>query len=1146
MFAGAVTAIPRVVSPQERGRAGRLLHLHGARSRPDVPFFGALRAIARPSARGLVWSRGRCYNEHAENVDKRRASAEGRLNISRGDGLPPTRMNEPMTLGRWMKRLRADLDMTQEALAQQVGCAVQTIRTFEIGRRRPSRELAERLADVLHVPQEQRADFVRAARMPTISPSVPHGADQRERLGQRERRAGQPGSTTNGRPAPTGAPGGWPAGEQIPILTTKLYMPRPRARLVARSRLLGQLEAGRAGSLIVIAAPAGFGKTTVLVDWLSQPEHDDCTVAWLTLDASDSDPHQFLRYLTAALQTIAPTVGGSALAALGTGRAPPIEILLPLLLNDLLQLPERSILVLDDYHVIESAAVHQALTFLVEHLPPQLHLIIASRADPPLPLPRLRARGQLTELRAHDLRFTAEEAATFLREVMGLPLSGADVAALEARTEGWIAGLQLAALSLRGRPDAQQAAFIEAFTGSNRFVVDYLGDEVLARQPPHLQTFLLQTSILERLSGPLCDAVMLGEGRETQRTPHGAQHTYSQLLLEELERRNLFLVPLDEAQCWYRYHHLFAQVLRERLVDGATPAVVSSLHRRAARWFEQHSLLPEALRHSYAAADWGHAARLLEEHAEPMVMRGEFLALRRWVQLLPEDVARAHPDLLLAHAWAQFLAEPLQADTVEAILRDAESALGLEAGGPAEPAADRATLDRAAAVQRGKLAAIRASIAGNQQDISRTIALADEALTYLPGENLFWRINPTVDRGLALVAAGEVTAASEALTQAINLGRRVGHRYATMIATLHLARVRVMQGQLHAAAELLQRALHMAAEHGWEQLPMVGFAHIWWGKLLYEWNDLEAATQHLLEGLQRGQPRIVLEGCAMLARVKQAQGDLVGALDAIHRAEEVAQTSAAPWVAPFVRTHQARLWLGQGQLDRASHCVEAVGLHPNGELLAQRELEYVTLARVQIAMGKHAEVLPMLEQLLQRAEAAGRDGSMLEILVLQAVALQAGGDTAQALAILQRALLLAAPEGYVRVFVDAGMPMAVLLAHGRSLREWGVVAGRHRQRVRVYADQLLAAFEAEGVDPHCSSHQRNAERPAQTASGEVLTERELEVLQLLAAGRSNQAIAAELVVAVGTVKRHVSNIIGKLGVQSRLEAVAHARTLGLV
>ena len=1058
-------------------------------------------------------------------------------------------MQEPLTFRHWMKQLRAALDLTQERLAAEVGCSAHTIRTFESGARRPSREMAERLAATLRVAPEQQAAFLRLAR---TQPLPGTGADQVP-AGLEVPAVTSSATTTMlqtvdvpDASASTGVP------KHPPLLTTKLFLPRVRAQLVPRPRLLERLEAGLCDSLTVIAAPAGFGKTTVAATWLRRPAATSRHVAWLALDAGDADPVQFLRYLIAALQTIAPAIGDTPLTLLRAGQAPPIETLLSLLLNDLVQLPERSILVLDDYHVIDAPAVHRALAFLLDHLPPQLHLVIASRADPPLPLARLRARGQLTELRAHDLRFTAEEAAMFLQEVMGLALSVEDVAALEARTEGWIAGLQLAAISLRDRRDAQQAAFIEAFTGSNRFVVDYLVDEVLARQPPHLQAFLLKTSILERLSGPLCDAVVRGAGAETDHAPPIIQHASSQRLLEELERSNLFIVPLDETRRWYRYHHLFAQVLRERLLSGTKEDAVATLHRRASAWFEQHGLLAEAMHHLFAAQEWGWAAQLLEQHAEAMVMRGEFHTLHRWVQVLPHDVVRRQPHLLLAHAWAQFLAEPRESAAIEATLRDAEADLGLSEGGAAEPGADPP--DREAGELRGKLAAVRASIAGNQQDIARRIALADEALRYLPENNLFWRIVPTVDRGLALDAAGEVVAASEAFTAAIELCHLAGHSYAAMISTMHLARVRAVQGQLHAAAELYQRALHMASEQGWRQLPMVSLPHIWWSKLLYEWNDLASAARHLLKGIELagpGEPRILLEGYRTLAYVKQAQGDVAGALDAMQRAEEIARTSW-PWAAPLVRAYQARLWLAQGEVDRAVAWAEEAGLQTDGELAAQRELEYVTLARVRIARSTPADALPLLQTLGEAAEAAGRMASMIQILQLQALALQARGESAQAGTVLQRALLLAEPEGYVRVFADEGAPMAALLQ--RMQDEGGRMNGVAAPS-RAYVDILLAAFPhsppGEGTPtaaPTTPLHPSSfiLHPSALHPSAEVLTEREQEVLRLLVAGYSNQAMAQQLIVAIGTVKRHVSNIMNKLGVQSRLEAAARARELGLV
>jgi LuxR family maltose regulon positive regulatory protein len=505
---------------------------------------------------------------------------------------------------------------------------------------------------------------------------------------------------------------------------------------------------------------------------------------------------------------------------------------------------------------------------------------------------------------------------------------------------------------------------------------------------------------------------------------------------------------------------------------------------------------------------------------------------------------------LLIQAWAHFLAEPVQADTIEALLRDAEAGLGRAEARPVARRAEPPVMERETDVLRGKVATIRASIAGNADDIPRRIALANEALTYLPHDNLFWRINPTVDRGLALAAAGEVVAASQGFTEAIDLCRMASHRYGAMIATMHLARVRATQGQLHAAAELHQRALPMADEQGWGQLPMVGLPHVWLGKLLYEWNDLPSAVHHLMNGIKLtgpgGQPRVLLEGYATLALVKQVQGDVPGACDTLKRAEEVAHATATPpWAVALVRSYQVRLWLAQGEVDRASHVLEEATIETTGELIAHRELEYVMVARVWIVRDTPRAALPLLERLLEAAEAAGRLGSTLEIMLLQAVALQAHGDPAQASSVLQRALQRAAPEHYVRIFVDEGPRMAALLMQGLGMTDWGVVGGSHGQDVRAYASQLLEVFKAEGFILHNGPHLPISESHAQDLAGAMLTEREFEVLRLLARGHSNQAIAEELVVAVGTVKRHVSNIMSKLGVQSRLEAVARARDLNL-
>ncbi len=1042
-------------------------------------------------------------------------------------------MLDDHAFGVQLRRYRTRAGLTQEALAEQAGLTAHAISALERGERRhPYPHTVEALAQALHLSADEQAALL-AARAASHQAAPPT-------------------------PAPSVVPAS-PASPPAPILATKLYVPQPRAALVPRPRLRARLDRGLAGSLTLIAAPAGFGKTTLLADWLVTASHAPeppirtGQVAWLSLDVGDNDPLQFLRYLVAALQTVAPEVGRATLAVLQSAQAPPIVTLLPLVANDLAALSTPCILVLDDYHVIDAPAVHQALTFLLEHLPPQLHLVIATRVDPPLPLSRLRVRGQLTELRAHDLRFTSEEAALFLREVMGVPLSGEEVAALEARTEGWVAGLHLAALSLHDRPPEQMAGFIDAFTGSHRFVVDYLVDEVLARQPAHLQTFLLHTSILERLSGALCDAIMQGDTTERAETHGPGEQASSQMVLEQLERANLFLVPLDDTRHWYRYHHLFAQVLHERLMNGASQDVVAMLHRRASVWFEQHGLLPEAMEHVFAAREWERAARLLEQHTEPMLMRGEIRTLHHWVQVLPRDVARKQPHLLLGYAWAQCRTEP---DAVEATLRDAESVLNLDEAGPAEQGAGDSALDRESAELRGKLAAIRASIGGNQHDLPRRIALAHEALTLLPEDNLFWRISPTVDLGLALAAAGEVGAASHAFTEAIDLCRKAGHSYAAMIATMHLARVRAAQGQLHAAAALHQRALEMAAEQGWGQLPIVGLPHVWLGKLLYEWNDLPSATRHLLAGIKLAEPgeqRILLEGYTVLARVQQAHGDSAAALATIHECDELARAHNFPAsLIAHGAAARAHLALMQGDREQAVHWANTSGLHPTDDLRYPREWEYLTLARVRIAQVQNdapgsflRDALDLLDRLLEIAEASARINSMIDILVLRALALQMRGDRNAALAALERALSLTAPEGYVRVFVDEGAPMAALLAHGLAERTWGLGDGTQGHDVRGYTHQLLAVFRAAGIEPQAGVPLALSAPRVLTSDGEMLTEREQEVLRLLVAGCSNQVIAAELIVAVGTVKRHVSNIMSKLGVQSRLEAVARARELGL-
>ena len=1060
------------------------------------------------------------------------------------------RMNEPMTLGRWMKRLRADRDMTQEALAEDVGCAVYTIRTLESGTRRPSRDLADRLAEKLQVPQEQRAEFLRVARSPITRSSTP-AAVADVRSAERDAPAGSP--TTGATLIQTAGVADVSASarppEQGPLLLTKLYLPRPRAQLVSRPRLLARLEAGLAGPLTLIAAPAGFGKTTLLADWLGRSAATSRHVAWLALDAGDADPLQFLRYFIAAIQTIAPAIGAGTLPLLSAAQVPPIETLLPLLLNDLVRLPERSILVLDDYHVVDAPAVHRALAFLLDHLPTRLHLVIASRADPPLPLSRLRARGQLTELRAHDLRFTPEEAAMFLREVMGLTLSVEDVAALETRTEGWIAGLQLAALSLQDRPDAQRAAFIEAFTGSHRFVVDYLLDEVLARQPRHVQTFLLQTSILERLAGPLCDAVVLGDGSETQHTRGGRGQAYSQLLLEELERGNLFILPLDDERRWYRYHHLFAQVLRERLASGARPETVARLHRHASSWFEGQGLVVEAVRHALVAHDWERAARLIEEHGLGwLILRGQVHTVLGWLNALPEALLRAHPDLLHYHALALFSLNQLDAaelreQVVEEVLSSA-------------PPDDRAR------TILGHATGLRAAIAHVRGDVSSCVTLARKALEILPPGDVFGRTTAGVHVASSFLVSGDMAAANEhQLMTAVAAVRGSDDLMTQFHGMVLLAEFRRREGRLRQAAGTYRQAAEIAPEPGGLQVLLNGAAYYFGlGSILAECNDLDTAQslqargREMVRGGVLAAADAVSRGYLALARLQQAQGDGPGARVTLDELAEVARRrSFVDHLIARAEAGRAHLALLQGNLPAAVQWADSSGPRVDDEPAYLREPEYLTLARVRIAQGRHdpagpylRDALHLLDRLLEAAEAGARMDSVIEILVLRAAALRVQGNLNPALAALERALILAAPEGYVRVFVDEGMPMAALLGQGLGIREGGAEGGKQDPEVRAYAQKLLAVFHGEGIAPRSDQHLATPDPRRLPPGVEPLTERELEVLRLLATGQSNQAIAQQLIVAIGTVKRHVNSILGKLGVESRLQAVARARELGLL
>jgi LuxR family maltose regulon positive regulatory protein len=937
-----------------------------------------------------------------------------------------------------------------------------------------------------------------------------------------------------------------------PLLRTKLFSPPARPNTVARPRLIARVQSGLMGKLLLLAAPAGFGKTTLLVQGLAAWRVSIATsndlqapsrtsqaqpVAWVSVDRADNDPLRFWRYVSTALDTIQPGCGATALSLLATPE-PPIETVLTALLNDLSVVPLDTALVLDDYHLIDTGPIHQAMTFLLDHLPPQLHVIIATRTDPPLPLTRLRARHDVTELRATDLRFTLGEATSFLRETMALPLVDEDIVALEARTEGWIAGLQLAALALRDRTD--RSGFVQAFRGSNRFVVDYLGDEVLDQLPAHLLSFLLQTAILDRMCGSLCDAI-LGLSADDRRPTtssisspvvgdqSSAVDAYSQLILEQLERANLFVVPLDDERHWYRYHPLFAEVLRQRLQSGAEPATVARLHGRASTWFAQQGLLPEAIQYAFAGHDSERAAQLVELAGPDRLASGEVTTVRNWLTALPENLSRARPRLGLLECWT--LAFSAQFVELDARLYDVMRALAT--------ATELVPTERRALASEATV--LRTRVAFSRNEIPPLGELR-QALLDTPENDLRLRSLILLALGHAERLHGNGFEASHAYGEANRLAQRAGDLFTAGSAVVALAEHYEVRGQLHAAAEIHRQGLQLATARDGRPLPLAGFFHVGLGKQLREWNDLDAAVQHLQQGIALGQQGgiegIALDGAITLTLVLQAQGDSVGAERMLERAAEIAQTWNQPQIVLRVATFAARLALMRGHVADATRWVRTNHLGANDELSEWLEIEYCTLARWQIAERHADDALRLLRQLAAAAELAGRMGRLIEIRALQALAYQAQSETAAAVDHLARALALAAPERYVRVFADEGAPMAALLR-----------AAYARRIMPDYVATLLAAFPQTMND----EERTMKEEPLTHRSSfiaqpwvEPLTARELDVLRLVVAGRSNRAIASELIVAVGTVKAHLNSIFGKLGVTSRTQAIMRANDLHLV
>ena len=859
-------------------------------------------------------------------------------------------------------------------------------------------------------------------------------------------------------------------------------MPRPR--------LIEQLNQGlQIGCrLTLISAPAGFGKTTLICAWAAQLE---TPIAYLSLDEGDNNLKRFLAYSVAVLQTIQPDWGDAVNTMLRAPQALPLEAILTALINEIAALNNTIILILDDLHLVSTEEVYHALAYFLEHMPPQLHLVIGTRADPPLPLAKLRGRGQMVELREADLRFTRDEAAQFLRRIMALELSPEETTILHDRTEGWVAGLQMAALSMQGRE--QLVDFFETFSGSHEYVVDYLTGEVLARQTDAQKTFLLQTSILDRLCGPLCDVVTgRQDGRQT---------------LERLKATNLFIISLDDERRWYRYHRLFADLLRQQLVYWQ-PDAIPELHRRASSWLEENGFAFDANHHALQAGDFERAADLIEGVVKQPTTWAMLNAatLMAWLELLPDQIfqARAHLCLYRARMFT-VQGKTQRAEVILQRLEEEQRQAGLYSGQLIK-----------------QIAADRVSNAILRGEPLRAIDYAEHALEGLPQGNLKARMRLEAILGMACYQVGDVRRAGRAYARAVRAAQETG--ILVVIASLKtgVAKVSIIKGHLREAVRNCEEACRLA-EVNHARTAVAGPALVTWAEILTEQNDLQQAKVLIIEGinllLKHGPIHGLTTAYAVQARTQQAEGQYGAAYNSLSRAAQLTQGQSSGILSSRILAHQARLSLALGDLAAASRWANDYRRAAPAEYL--REFEELTLARILLAGERPDAAFSLLGTMLSEAEQAGRQGSAIEILALHALAFAAMGSVNEAQRRLARSLSLARPEGYTRIYIDEGEPMASLLTLAAD-------AGQEPD----YARQLLEAMPLA--------------EPEQPVLIEPLSKRELQVLELIEQGLTNRQIARQLVISLPTVKSHTGNIYSKLGVSSRTQAVAKARALRIL
>ncbi len=877
-----------------------------------------------------------------------------------------------------------------------------------------------------------------------------------------------------------------------PLLSTKLFIPRLRSPLVARPQLLQILEQVVARKLTLVSAPGGFGKTALLSQWAAASE---VRRGWVSLTETDNDPATFWAYVAAALERVEEGLGRDLQAMLRSEPSP--GTLWTACISGVSEYPCDFVLVLDDYHMIVNPQIHRAVSSLIEHLPPQMHLVISGRADPPISLARLRAAGELLEIRTQELRFSQEEAAVLLNQIKGLGLRPDQLADLDARAEGWAAGLHMAALALQGRTDVD--AFVTAFAGSHRFIVDYLGEEVIERQPEQVRRFLVRTSILERLTGPLCEQVT-GE-------PDG------QAMLHRLEHENLFIAELDDQREWYRYHQLFADVLRARLRDQE-PGLEPLLHQRASAWFESQGQLSEAVRHALASGDFSHAANLMEMAMTDLLGHGEMQTVLNWLEALPPEVIGARPNLALAHA--ERLVDIGRLDAAEPLLQQAEANLS---------GADDAIL-------RGKLAAIRCLMHRVRQEQPEAVDMALRALSLLPESELRWRGMVSLRLAGAYHHMGDREKAAAGYIQAAQLSHQAGNTHNEVIAICSQARIMIEEGRTVEAEELYRKALRLCAGQGPETLSAASAAHFSLANLLRHRHRLEESEQQVVEALRcasrGGHLEASLYGNLLLAFLEQAKGESERAHALVRQAEEMAPPEVE-WAGRLVRALEAQLWLMEGKVSAAAAWATAGAEGVTEDLYSPLVVELITLMRVYIATGQSQALLERID----RVRRQNPDNAMLmvdhELHIYEAVAFDQMGQHTQALASLEKALATAERTGLVGAFVETGPWVIPVLRRAIPSSQ---CAGLAAELLRILGAPALTEPARQGRAPQ--------------PLVEPLSERELEVLGLVAAGASNQEIADRLFVALTTVKKHMGNIFGKLGVTNRVQAITRARELNLL